>query len=266
MGEKMKSKAEYEEIIKDLNKACLKLIDEKSECEKNFGRSRLPNNDSWRTPKELYDKLDNEFHFNDDPCPIDGNNGLEREWGTRTFMNPPYSKPFVWCKKAVEEMKKGKVIVGLLRGDTSTKWFHEYVLPYAEIRFIRGRLKFRRDGFDGKLSPVTFPSIIVVWNNANEMGKCSVKQETERLKGDKCDKCPYAIMYKDPTSKTWQDKIKTEAKQETAEAILEKIKEHKNCYEYHIVNGKKNTCLDMILLWVLDEWLSKEKAGKCPEN
>jgi arsenate reductase-like glutaredoxin family protein len=52
------------------------------------------------------------------------------------------------------------------------------------------------------------------------------------------------------------------AKQETAEAILEKIKEHKNCYEYHIVNGKKNTCLDMILLWVLDEWLSREKEKK----
>jgi len=128
-----------------------------------FGRSRLPNNDSWRTPKELYDKLNIEFAFNDDPCPIGGDGGLNREWGTSTFINPPYSHPAIWCKKAVEEMKKGKLIVGLLRGDTSTGWFHDYVLPHAELRFIRGRLKFRREGYTGKLSPVTFPSIIAIW-------------------------------------------------------------------------------------------------------
>ena len=27
----------------------------------------------WSTPKDLYDSLDAEFHFNDDPCPLHGN-------------------------------------------------------------------------------------------------------------------------------------------------------------------------------------------------
>ena len=38
----------------------------------------------WATPKGVYDELDREFHFNDDPCPLYGANGadgLSREWG-----------------------------------------------------------------------------------------------------------------------------------------------------------------------------------------
>ena len=136
----MKSKAEYEEIIKDLNKACLKLIDEKSECEKDL--------------EDAYKHID----------------------------------------KLVAEIER-------LKGE------------------IKTMLKYYGD---------------------DELSLHDVILKME---------------------KRHQVEIK-KAKQETAEAILEKIKEHKNCYEYHIVNGKKNTCLDMILLWVLDEWLSKEKAGK----
>lgn len=37
--------------------------------------------DHWSTPKDVYDKLDTEFNFNDDPCPLNGTGGLEREWG-----------------------------------------------------------------------------------------------------------------------------------------------------------------------------------------
>ena len=115
-------------------------------------------NDNWATPKELYDVLDNEFHFNDDPCPLNGNGGLDREWGSSTFFNPPYSKPEPWCKKAYEESLKGKVVVGLLRGDTSTRWFHNWCLGKADIRFIQCRLKFNECG-----KPAPFPSIICVW-------------------------------------------------------------------------------------------------------
>lgn len=123
----------------------------------DFTKSRISKSDHWRTPSKVYEPLNAEFHFNDDPCPINGNGGLDRGWGSSVFMNPPYSNPLPWCKKAVEEMKKGKTVVGLLRGDTSTQWFHEFVLPHAELRFIRGRLKF-----DGK-KPAPFPSIIAIW-------------------------------------------------------------------------------------------------------
>jgi hypothetical protein len=69
----------------------------------DFALSHISKSDSWATPAKLYAELDAEFHFNDDPCPLEGIGGLEREWGTNTFMNPPYSNPTPWVKKAYEE-------------------------------------------------------------------------------------------------------------------------------------------------------------------
>lgn len=48
--------------------------------------------DSWETPRDFFQKLDNEFHFNLDPCADESNhkcdtyfteaeNGLIQEWG-----------------------------------------------------------------------------------------------------------------------------------------------------------------------------------------
>jgi hypothetical protein len=125
----------------------------------DFTKSHISKSDDHATPKALYDLLDAEFHFNDDPCPLGGvalEDGLSRSWGTSTYMNPPYSKPLPWVKKAYEESLQGKTVVGLLRGDTSTKWFHEWVLPYAKIRFIEGRLNFGS-------GPAPFASIIAIW-------------------------------------------------------------------------------------------------------
>jgi len=128
----------------------------------DFTKSKMSGHDNWATPQELYQALDEEFHFTDDPCPLmgaDNADGLLREWGDVVYMNPPYSKPEPWVMKAVIEMRRGKTIVGVLRGDTSTKWFHRWVLPYAELRFIKGRLKFNDVG------PAPFASIIAIWRN-----------------------------------------------------------------------------------------------------
>lgn len=109
----------------------------------------LNHSDNWATPKEFYDKLNEEFNFDFDPCPLNHNlelfDGLEIEWGRVNFINPPYSRllkeKFVF--KAIEESKKGKICVMLLPVSTSTKLFHEYILPNKkEIRFIKGRIKF----------------------------------------------------------------------------------------------------------------------------
>ena len=108
----------------------------------DFTLSHKSRSDSWRTPRELYEALDREFHFTDDPCPLEGTGGLDRDWGKVVFMNPPYSKPLPWVRKAYQESLKGSVVVGLLRGDTSTAWFHDWVKYKAELRFIRGRRRF----------------------------------------------------------------------------------------------------------------------------
>ena len=68
--------------------------------------------------------------------------GLGNDWGVRNFVNPPYSKKVPWIKKAIEEQRKGKLTVMLLPVDTSTNWFHDLLLPNAEIRWLRKRLIF----------------------------------------------------------------------------------------------------------------------------
>lgn len=112
----------------------------------------------WRTPAALYKELDKEFNFNFDPCPSDPNfDGLNIDWKDRNFVNPPYKNIKDWIKKGYEEYKKGKLVVFLIPARTDTSYFHIYIYPYAELRFIRGRLKFN----DQKGS-APFPSMIAI--------------------------------------------------------------------------------------------------------
>ena len=111
----------------------------------------LEHSNNWATPKEFYDKLDQEFNFDFDPCPLNldvitpDKDGLLIEWGLSNFINPPYSRHLKekFVIKAIEESKKGKLCVMLLPVSTSTKLFHDHILPnQKEIRFIKGRINF----------------------------------------------------------------------------------------------------------------------------
>mgnify|MGYP001030497106 CR=1 FL=1 len=118
----------------------------------------------WRTPKALYQALDAEFAFDDDPCPIGGTDGLKREWGQCVYMNPPYGHEITpWVKRAYEHSLTGAVVVCLLPSRTDTRWWHEYVMKAREIRFIRGRLHFN-DSPQG----APFPSCIAVFGTGKE--------------------------------------------------------------------------------------------------
>lgn len=77
----------------------------------------------WLTPPDLYASLDAEFHFTFDPCPWPlpvGFDGLTCEWGERNYCNPPFCSivhqgrkkgPTAWMRKAIEEHRKGKLVV-----------------------------------------------------------------------------------------------------------------------------------------------------------
>lgn len=52
------------------------------------------------------------------------------------------------------------MVVLLIPARTDTKWFQDYILHRAEVRFLRGRLKYERDG--KPLGPSTFPRMIVI--------------------------------------------------------------------------------------------------------
>lgn len=131
----------------------------------------LEHKDHWATPKDLYENLNEEFGFDFDPCPYQHNmawDGLVVDWGKRNFVNPPYSLRLkeAFVKKAVEESLKGKLCVLLLPVSTSSKLFHEHILPAAkEIRFVKGRIRFIGVNTKGDLvtdKPPMHDSMIVV--------------------------------------------------------------------------------------------------------
>jgi site-specific DNA-methyltransferase (adenine-specific) len=77
------------------------------------------------------------------------------------FCNPPYGRGIGdGVKKSYEESKQPEtVVVMLIPARTDTKWLHEYIYGKAEIRFIRGRLKF-----GGCKNAAPFPSMVVIFN------------------------------------------------------------------------------------------------------
>lgn len=116
--------------------------------------------DEWSTPRAFYETLNAEFHFTYDPCPLHATDGLIRPWHGSVFVNPPFSKTREFLEKAHREMQLGNAhtVVFLLPARTDTRWFHELVLDTAEIRFIKGRLKF---GNARNAAP--FPSMIAIY-------------------------------------------------------------------------------------------------------
>ena len=86
-------------------------------------------------------------------------NGLEMDWGTSTFVNPPYGREIgKWTNKAVEEADKGKTIVLLIPSRTDTRWWQEDIMKAQEIRFIKGRLKF-----GSATNSAPFPSALAIF-------------------------------------------------------------------------------------------------------
>lgn len=133
----------------------------------------------WATPPHVFKVLHEEFDFTLDVAASDkqhvleryftaADDGLSKSWaGERCYMNPPYGRDMSkWIEKAnYETMNKCPLVVGLLPVRASTKWFHNHVLPNAEIRFIKGRLKFGSKKKSKKLDSAPFASMIVIWRN-----------------------------------------------------------------------------------------------------
>lgn len=119
------------------------------------------NKQNWQTPLDLYMKLDKEFNFDYDPCPLNPKvDGLITEWGKMNFVNPPYNEVKLWVEKAIIEKRKGKTSVFLIFARTDTKFFHKYIYNKHEIRFLKGRLKFGNNGVFKYPAPA--PSMIVI--------------------------------------------------------------------------------------------------------
>lgn len=140
---------------------------------------------TWETPQELFDDLNDMFKFDLDVCADESSakcrvyfneeqDGLKQIWFGNCWMNPPYSREQAkWVKKAVDEVNQGNAdcVVVLIPARTDTSAWQKYIFNEAKaICFVNGRLKF-----SGCSNSAPFPSAIVVF------GRHITKDEKVRL-------------------------------------------------------------------------------------
>lgn len=125
----------------------------------NMSSAKL--SDEWKTPQWLFDQLDEEFNFDVDLCATAENTkcaryckdifctDLRMSAGHAGFMNPPYSNPAPYIKRALDLIRGNShaTVVMLLKVDTSTKWWgllwdyqKHRPKPWIEIRFYQKEL------------------------------------------------------------------------------------------------------------------------------
>ncbi len=100
----------------------------------------------WLTPPALMESLQMEFDFNYDPCPFPKPaeyDGLDAEWGERSYVNPPFGVVIhngkkkgatAWARKCIEEHKKGKRVVMVYPID---KWVLMLLDAGAKVRNLK---------------------------------------------------------------------------------------------------------------------------------
>jgi len=130
----------------------------------------------WCTPIRFFEELDAEFRFTLDAAATPKSakcskyftvedNALEQDWkGHVVFLNPPYGRTLGrWVEKAFNEGQKANTtVVLLIPSRTDTAYFHKFILGKAEIRFLRGRLRFTDE--NGKTKDAApFPSLVAIY-------------------------------------------------------------------------------------------------------
>lgn len=135
--------------------------------------------DEWSTPSELVHRFALEFGpFTLDVCARPENakaasfytlneDGLTQPWTGSVWLNPPYSDIGPWLAKARTEIENGcRIVCALIPSATDTAWWHDHVIGHAELRFIRGRVRFI--GWQGTPIPAPrTPSVLAIYRKPN---------------------------------------------------------------------------------------------------
>ena len=140
-----------------------------------FFNDKTDGKEDWITPRSIIESLG---EFDLDPCcsmtqpyligKINYNkndNGLEKEWIGRVFLNPPYgNKTGLWLKK-LSNHRNG---TALIFARTETKMFFDYVCNSADsILFLKGRVTFLQPcGNLGKFTAGA-PSCLIAYGEEN---------------------------------------------------------------------------------------------------
>lgn len=87
--------------------------------------------------------------------------GLARPWAGRAWVNPPYSKPDPWMRRCVELLAAGGEALALPKGDWSTAWWRDHVVPAPARCQLHDRVAFvqRR-----RRTVAPFPSAVICYS------------------------------------------------------------------------------------------------------
>ncbi|UGO53123.1 putative DNA adenine methyltransferase [Klebsiella phage vB_KaeD_HazelMika] len=121
-----------------------------------YAGSKTPDvvRDLWATDRELIGWMEKRYGKYDIDAAASENNAvcekfydekrncLKIWWGKdkHIWLNPPYSHPDPFVKKAIEQMEHGNQIDMLLPGDNSTAWFAEARANAAEVIWIEAEI------------------------------------------------------------------------------------------------------------------------------
>lgn len=149
--------------------------------------------DEWETPPDLFAALNREFGFTLDACATAAtakcarfftkeDDALSKDWKAVAFkgptpidanvvpfnergavwVNPPYSRGLqaAFLRKARQTggAFRGPPVVCLIPARPDTKVWHETIFPAAEVRFLKGRVRFV-----GAEASAPFPSAVVIF-------------------------------------------------------------------------------------------------------
>jgi len=133
----------------------------------NNGSGNIPERDEWETPKELFNSLNKQYHFDFDCCAIGFNRKVAyytdkfekfefREIKGTGWMNPPFSKAKKMFEQFFYVLVRG---VAIYRCDNlETKIWQDVIFKNADWIFIpKGRVKY--EGINGNGS--RFPSALI---------------------------------------------------------------------------------------------------------
>lgn len=141
-------------------------------------------NSEWYTPQVYVDAVrDAMGGIDTDPCSCqaangvvkaatfydEADNGLDRQWMGRVFVNPPYGDGTVesFASKLLAELSAGHAsqAVFLVNNCTETKWFQGLITQAAAVCFPQGRISFWSLEKKSK-SPLQGQAVIYFGSNA----------------------------------------------------------------------------------------------------
>ena len=133
---------------------------------------------TWETPQDFFNKLNDIFNFNLDACAEDEtakvdnyftieDDALIQDWEGVVWCNPPYGREQIkFINKGLSEHRKhGSTIVFLIPARPDTKVWQDIIFKNAsQVCFIKGRLKF---GNSKDSAP--FPCALVVFGESKDL-------------------------------------------------------------------------------------------------